>query len=220
MKNNSSIDMKNDFVRNFNVSSKYMDEALDILYKTSFNKLKLDNIVKIYYDKILELDDEVAKYNIDFWSYNFPLRTAIEIDFMDMLTYSFENLNTLRQKMGTLVMLSYSCTGKIANSILKKELDTYRRICNYINNYNLKRDIDRTIIYHFKTEHNYKLFTPGSFKELWEIEQKNLKRLNMEDEIPNLDNILTPIIENQEESAKFYQEIKNNHEINSLIRRK
>lgn len=167
---------------------------------------QIDNIVISYSDKIYEIYSELEKNNIDFWDSSFELRDAIILHLKEKLGSGLENVITIGGKISSLQHsndLSRSTKWR-KNKQIKKAIERLHETNEYIQNYDIKENLNQTLLSYYKN------MMPETLKENDLIVsyfkmKANIRQLGIENELICEPEIVS-IIKIKEEQIKSFEE--------------
>ena len=127
-------------------------KAIKTLTKVNPKYQSIDNIPKIYMDKIHEIYNDLNKESIDFWSNDFILREPI---LFHLKVKTFESTVHLKLILEKIILLpNITIKNPLLNEIvfknMQKEIEKINEIKEYIKNYSIKENLIDTLIDYFE----------------------------------------------------------------------
>lgn len=155
-------------------------KAIKTLTKVNPKYQSIDNIPKIYMDKIHEIYNDLNKESIDFWSNDFILREPI---LFHLKVKTFESTVHLKLILEKIILLpNITIKNPLLNEIvfknMQKEIEKINEIKEYIKNYSIKENLIDTLIDYFENV-PIEIMSPGDITIIYYKIKENIEALNL-----------------------------------------
>ncbi len=175
--------------------------------RLGIKELEINNIVKVYRNKIFEIYNDFEKENIDFWDEKFALRDPIMLELESYMTIGTILTGRIIEEAvnSPVLALNRKRINKIKIKQLEHEIDGLNEIIDFIYDYDIKSNINETLIRYYLSLPTG-LMQPEEIKEKSENINECVDRLGLEDYVNKEE--LGKIIETKTNKSKIKQRKK------------
>ena len=200
--------------------SNRLNKTINLIKTIRPSTKDMHNIVAAYRNKVLEIDKELEQESIDFWDGDFELRKVVIFKLQEYLGIGMSNILRVGEHV-----LSISkekdmtkTTKKRKSRYINKAIFNLDTAIAYIENYNIKDNINETLLEYFiNTEYKNNLF------QIFSKMKENLEFLGLKDQY--FESEVLKIIEYREQNKnnynkdellkELYENLENKEEINT-----
>lgn len=163
------------------------------------------NIAETYRDKIIEIDRELELQSIDFWSDSFELRDAIILHLKEKMGEGLTSVIYVGSKILAMSKAEFikKSTRKRKNNKINNVALRSNKSNNYIENYNLKENINETLLTYFLNIDS-ELLRPNDLTKTYLKMKENARTLGIDKEI-NIEPELIKLIEYKEQISENFE---------------